>query len=91
MESVVKINIHPVALFSITDAYERRSDVNSRVIGTLLGYTDSRDIHVTNSFAVPHTENETEVFMSIEFNQMMLNLNGKVFDILFNFILIINR
>ena len=36
MESVVKINIYPVALFSITDAFERRSEGNSGVIGTLL-------------------------------------------------------
>ncbi len=31
------VKIHPVVLFQIADAYERRSQDNHRVIGTLLG------------------------------------------------------
>jgi hypothetical protein len=31
------VKIHPVVLFQIADAYERRSLENYRVIGTLLG------------------------------------------------------
>ena len=33
----VECNVHPVVLFSIVDSYERRTDENARVIGTLLG------------------------------------------------------
>lgn len=33
----VKVKIHPVVLFQIADAYERRNMENHRVIGTLLG------------------------------------------------------
>ncbi len=33
----IKVKIHPVVLFQIADAYERRNMENHRVIGTLLG------------------------------------------------------
>lgn len=33
----VIVKIHPVALFSIVDSYERRPEEAKRVIGTLLG------------------------------------------------------
>jgi hypothetical protein len=32
-----RVKIHPVVLFQIADAYERRNMENHRVIGTLLG------------------------------------------------------
>ena len=33
----IRVRVHPVVLFQITDAYERRSQDNHRVIGTLVG------------------------------------------------------
>lgn len=33
----LKVKVHPVVLFQIVDAYERRNDNTHRVIGTLLG------------------------------------------------------
>lgn len=33
----LKVKIHPVVLFQIVDAYERRNADSHRVIGTLLG------------------------------------------------------
>ena len=34
------VKVHPVVLFQIVDAYERRSAESHRVIGTLLGMYD---------------------------------------------------
>ncbi len=33
-----EVNIHPVALFNIVHAYERRSEKFDTILGTLLGY-----------------------------------------------------
>ena len=33
----IRVNVHPVVLFQIADAYERRPMENNRVIGTLVG------------------------------------------------------
>ena len=33
----MRVKVHPVVLFQISDAYERRSMENHRVIGTLVG------------------------------------------------------
>lgn len=33
----IRVNVHPVVLFQIADAFERRSLENHRVIGTLVG------------------------------------------------------
>ena len=33
----LRVKVHPVVLFQIADAYERRSMENHRVIGTLVG------------------------------------------------------
>lgn len=38
------VKVHPVVLFQIVDAYERRKAESLRVIGTLLG----KSIHVLN-------------------------------------------
>lgn len=37
------VKIHPVVLFQIVDAYERRNADSHRVIGTLLGKTNSNE------------------------------------------------
>lgn len=33
----LSVKVHPVVLFQIVDAYERRNEDSQRVIGTLLG------------------------------------------------------
>ena len=37
----LRVKVHPVVLFQIADAYERRSMENHRVIGTLVGESNS--------------------------------------------------
>ena len=34
---VKHVNVHPVALFTAVDSYERRSEDAKRVVGTLMG------------------------------------------------------
>ena len=46
----LKVKVHPVVLFQIADSYERRSQDNHRVIGTLVGSVDKQSVEV-NSFA----------------------------------------
>lgn len=58
---VKKVLIHPVVLFSIVDAYERRNEEAKRVIGTLLGVVDKGVIEVKSCFGVPHNESADEV------------------------------
>lgn len=49
----LKVKVHPVVLFQITSAYERRSIESNRVIGTLLGMLDNFSIvyNLKNSLA----------------------------------------
>ena len=64
MENVagIRVQIHPVALFTIVDSYERRQEPSRRVIGTLLGVKDRAGVvEVRSGYAVPHNETEEEV------------------------------
>ena len=58
---IVKVLVHPVALFGIVDGYERRNEDAKRVIGTLVGVVDKGVVEVKNYFTVPHQETEDEV------------------------------
>ena len=53
--------VHPVALFSIIDSYQRRPESAKRVIGTLTGKRDKLAVEVKTAFCVPHSEKEDEV------------------------------
>ena len=64
MENVVgvRVQIHPVALFTIVDSYERRQEPSRRVIGTLLGVKERPGVvEIRSGYAVPHNETEEEV------------------------------
>lgn len=75
----LKVHVHPVVLFNIVDAYERRNIDQSRVIGTLLGSTDkSGVIEITNSFVVIHREANGEVAMDIDVPKELYELYRKV-------------
>lgn len=74
----IKVRIHPVVLFQIADAYERRNLENHRVIGTLLGSMDKQSVEVTNCFCVPHKEYEERVEADLQYAQDMFELNKKV-------------
>lgn len=58
----VRVQMHPVALFSIVDSYERRQETDKRVIGSLLGVqTEPGLVEVMSGYAVPHNETTDEV------------------------------
>ncbi|XP_022104117.1 eukaryotic translation initiation factor 3 subunit F-like [Acanthaster planci] len=71
-------HVHPVVLFSIVDSFERRTDENARVIGTLLGTNIQGLVEITNCFCVPHNESEDEVAVDMEFAKNMYDLHKKV-------------
>jgi len=74
----LKVKVHPVVLLQIADSYERRSQENQRVIGTLVGSVDKQSIEVTNCFCIPHKEYEERVEADIVYAQDMYELNQKV-------------
>ncbi|EPE34511.1 hypothetical protein GLAREA_10205 [Glarea lozoyensis ATCC 20868] len=78
----VNVIIQPQAIFSILDHAIRRDirDTQStRVIGALLGVRseDGMEAEVRNCFAIPHTENEDQVEVDVEYQKNMLALQLK--------------
>lgn len=73
----MKVNLHPVVLFSILDHHIRRGEGQKRVIGTLLGRINNGVVEVTNCFPVPHSEKK-EVAVGKEFQRQMYNLHRQV-------------
>ncbi|RWS05059.1 eukaryotic translation initiation factor 3 subunit F-like protein [Dinothrombium tinctorium] len=73
------VRIHPVVLFSILDAYERRQPDQNRVIGTLLGTHDkSGNVEISNCFVVQHREANKEVAIDIEVAKDLYELHRRV-------------
>lgn len=71
---VKHVNVHPVALFTAVDSYERRSEDAKRVVGTLMGSFNNGIVEVTNCFTVPHHETQEEVAFDKEYANQMLDL-----------------
>ncbi|KAI1371984.1 hypothetical protein F4677DRAFT_276216 [Hypoxylon crocopeplum] len=77
----LSVTIQPQAILSILDHATRR-DVrpsptsSSRVIGALVGTRseDGSEASVSSSFAIPHTENEDQVEVDVEYQKNMLSL-----------------
>jgi translation initiation factor 3 subunit F len=75
------VSVYPVAvaLFSILDHFLRRKNEQARVIGTLLGTTsDSGEVEVRSSFAVPHSENEQQVAIDGDHHRTMYELHHRI-------------
>uniref|UniRef100_A0A224XHN0 Eukaryotic translation initiation factor 3 subunit F n=1 Tax=Panstrongylus lignarius TaxID=156445 RepID=A0A224XHN0_9HEMI len=70
--------VHPVVLFQIVDAYERRNADAQRVIGTLLGSVEKNVVEITNSFCVPHKEYEEMVEAELNYAMDLFEMNLKV-------------
>ncbi|KAH8821055.1 JAB1/Mov34/MPN/PAD-1 ubiquitin protease-domain-containing protein [Xylogone sp. PMI_703] len=78
----LNVVIQPQVVFSILDHAIRRDirDTQStRVIGALLGTRseDGIEVEVRNCFAIPHTENEDQVEVDVEYQKNMLALQLK--------------
>uniref|UniRef100_A0A2A4K1B0 Eukaryotic translation initiation factor 3 subunit F n=1 Tax=Heliothis virescens TaxID=7102 RepID=A0A2A4K1B0_HELVI len=74
----LSVKIHPVVLFQIVDAYERRNADSHRVIGTLLGTCDKGVVEVTNCFCVPHKEHADQVEAELNYAMDVYELNRRV-------------
>lgn len=73
------VTVHPVALFSILDHYLRRKDEQARVIGTVLGtVSDSGEVEIRSSYAVPHSESEQQVAIDGDHHRAMYELYHRV-------------
>ncbi|XP_018327396.1 eukaryotic translation initiation factor 3 subunit F-1 [Agrilus planipennis] len=72
------VKLHPVVLFQIVDAYERRNADSQRVIGTLLGSVDKGVVDVTNCFCVPHKEHTDQVEAELTYANDVYELNKRV-------------
>lgn len=72
------VKVHPVVLFQIVDAYERRKTDSVRVIGTLLGTVEKGMVEVTNCFCVPHKESESQVEANLAYGIDLYELNHRV-------------
>jgi len=71
---VKQVYVHPVALFTVVDSYERRTEDAKRVVGTLMGSFNNGVVEVTNCFTVPHHETQEEVAFDKEYANSMLDL-----------------
>lgn len=68
MENILglRVQIHPVALFSMVDSYERRQEMDKRVIGSLLGVKPEPGlVEIMSGYAVPHNETSDEVGVAV--------------------------
>ncbi|XP_044256111.1 eukaryotic translation initiation factor 3 subunit F-1 [Tribolium madens] len=74
----LQVKIHPVVLFQIVDAYERRNADSHRVIGTLLGNVDKGIVEVINCFCVPHKETVDQVEAELNYAMDVHDLNRRV-------------
>ena len=76
---VASVRVHPVVVFNACDSYVRRQETQERVIGTLLG-TVRHDgvVEVKNSYAVPHNEQNGQVYVDVEFHRAMIDLHLRV-------------
>jgi translation initiation factor 3 subunit F len=71
--------LHPVVVFSILDHYKRRKRDQVRVIGTLLGTKDGKEIQITNCFPVPHNDKGNDmVELDMDYHAGMMQLHKRV-------------
>lgn len=64
--------VDAVVLLSIVNHYQRRSEGQERIIGTLLGTrAPNGDLDITACFPVPHNETEDQVQRLVAFNLLL--------------------
>jgi translation initiation factor 3 subunit F len=74
------VQVHPLVVVAICDAYARRPEGATRSIGTLLGYvSDGNVIEISDVFTVNHKdEPDGRVMMDQEYHRKMFRLKKKV-------------
>ncbi|KAF4591833.1 eukaryotic translation initiation factor 3 subunit F [Ophiocordyceps camponoti-floridani] len=79
----LSVNIQPQAVLSILDHAVRRdvreNSQSTRVIGALVGTRseDGTEVEVRSCFAIPHTEEEDQVEVDVDYQKTMLALTLK--------------
>jgi len=61
--STLTVKVHPVVFMTIVDSYERRSNKQGktqRALGTLLGFHEKNAVQVTNCYAIPIRDVNTD-------------------------------
>ena len=71
---IKQVYVHPVALFTIVDSYERRNEDARRVVGTLLGTSSNGIVEIRSCFTVPHIETQEEVELYVILSAIWYNL-----------------
>lgn len=76
LPSLPDYRVHPVVIISVLDHFQRRpldstGKPTLRVIGCLLGKVEKNCVFITNSFPIPHQENENEVALEVEYMDQM--------------------
>lgn len=78
-EQPLSCRVHPVAVLKILDAYVRRPEGQSRIIGTLLGWiSEGSVVDITDSFPCPHKDQEDQVLLDQDYHKQMVALRQKV-------------
>jgi translation initiation factor 3 subunit F len=68
-----------VVYFGILDHYSRRSELQQRVIGTLLGTINADgSVVISGCFPVPHNETDEQVAVDMEYHRTMFELHRQV-------------
>merc|ERR1719201_2538528 len=75
-----RVQMHPLVVVAICDAFARRPEGATRSIGTLLGYvSDGNVVEISDVFTVNHKdEPEGRVMMDQEYHRKMFRLKRKV-------------
>lgn len=77
-----QVVVHPLVLLSVVDHYNRvAKDTRKRVVGVLLGETSRGRLDVTNSYAVPFEEDESDPtiwFLDHNYHENMYRMFKKI-------------
>lgn len=78
IDQSLSCRVHPLAVLKILDAFVRRPENATRVIGTLLGWiSEGSVVDITDSFAVSHKDTDETVYMDQDYHKQMLALRQK--------------
>lgn len=77
--SNIDVKVHPVVLFNVIDAFERRPKNTPRVLGTLLGNVDKLgNVEVSNCFVVLYRVKDGELYIDLNLARDLVELHKKV-------------
>jgi translation initiation factor 3 subunit F len=81
-EQFPTVRVRSSVVFAILSNYVRRTEGDSRAIGTLLGNVkDGNVVEITDCFAVPHQEKVDDLYVAIhtEYHKSMVKFHNRVY------------